>query len=72
MLGRGGMGSVYFAERADGEVQQTAAIKLLRYGGDEPGFRDRFLRERQILASLNHSGVAKLLDAGHTGDGQPY
>jgi len=72
ILGRGGMGSVYLAERADGEVEQRAAIKFLRYGGDEPAFRDRFLRERQILATLSHPGIARLLDAGHTDDGQPY
>jgi tetratricopeptide (TPR) repeat protein/predicted Ser/Thr protein kinase len=72
ILGRGGMGTVYLAERADGEVDQRVAVKLLRYGGDEPAFRDRFLRERQILASLNHPGIARLLDAGHTGNGQPY
>ena len=72
LLGRGGMGSVYLAERADGEVEQRAAIKFLRYGGDDPAFQDRFLRERQILATLNHPGIARMLDAGHTDDGQPY
>lgn len=72
LLGHGGMGSVYLAERADGEVEQQVAVKLLRYGGHEPAFHDRFLRERQILATLNHPAIAHLLDAGHTGDGQPY
>ncbi|MCU1336179.1 MAG: serine/threonine protein kinase [Bryobacterales bacterium] len=72
VLGHGGMGSVYLAQRADGEVDQQVAIKLLRYGCDESAFRDRFLRERQILASLNHPGIARLLDAGHTSDGQPF
>jgi serine/threonine protein kinase len=72
ILGRGGMGSVYLAERDDGEVEQRAAVKFLRYGRDDAGFRERFLRERQILAKLNHPGIARLLDAGHTGDGQPY
>ncbi len=72
LLGRGGMGSVYLGERVDGEIEQRAAIKLLRYGGNEPWFRDRFLRERQILASLSHVGIARLLDAGHTSEGQPY
>ena len=71
-IGSGGMGTVYLAERDDGEVRQTVAIKFLRYGGDEPAFRDRFLRERQILATLAHSGIARLLDAGHAADGQPY
>ncbi len=72
VLGHGGMGSVYLAKREDGELQQRVAIKVLRYGGNEPWFRDRFLRERQILATLNHSGIARLLDAGHTADGQPF
>ena len=71
LLGNGGMGSVYLAERADGELEQRVAIKFLRTGADLPSFRDRFLRERQILASLNHPGIARLLDAGHIG-GHPY
>jgi tetratricopeptide (TPR) repeat protein/predicted Ser/Thr protein kinase len=71
LLGRGGMGSVYLAERDDGEVDQLVAIKFLRFG-DEPGLKDRFLRERQILAKLNHPGIARLLDAGHSSLGQPY
>jgi serine/threonine protein kinase len=72
LLGRGGMGSVYLGERADGEVEQRVAVKLLRFAGEHPAWRERFLRERQILAGLNHKGVARLLDAGHTADGQPY
>ena len=72
LLGQGGMGAVWLAERADGEVTQRVAIKFLRFDADQPAFRDRFLRERQILASLNHPGIARLLDAGHTADGQPY
>ena len=72
LLGRGGMGLVYLAERADGEVEQRAAIKFLRRGVDEPAFQDRFLRERQILGALSHPGIARLLDAGQSDDGQPY
>jgi serine/threonine-protein kinase len=72
LLGRGGMGSVYLAERADGEVNQRVAVKLLSYGADDPAFRERFLRERQILATLNHAGIARLVDAGHIPTGQPY
>jgi eukaryotic-like serine/threonine-protein kinase len=72
LLGRGGMGAVYSAERVDGEVTQKVAVKLLPLGADTPGLRKRFLAERQILASLNHPGIAALLDAGHTADGQPY
>jgi len=71
-LGSGGMGTVYLGQRSDGEVEQRVAVKLLRYASDEPAFRDRFLRERQILAALNHAGIARLLDAGHTDDGLPY
>jgi eukaryotic-like serine/threonine-protein kinase len=72
LLGQGGMGSVYLAERQDGEVEQNVAVKLLRVDGATPVSRDRFLRERQILATLNHPGIAKLLDAGHSASGQPY
>jgi len=71
-LGNGGMGAVYLAERADGEVQQSVAIKFLHSRtADLPTFRERFLRERQILASLHHPGIARLIDAGHA-DGHPY
>jgi serine/threonine protein kinase len=72
LLGRGGMGTVFLAERADGEVTQRAAIKLLSFTHDTASFRERFLQERQITATLNHPGIARLLDAGHTADGQPY
>jgi tRNA A-37 threonylcarbamoyl transferase component Bud32/tetratricopeptide (TPR) repeat protein len=71
-LGRGGMGTVYVADRVDGEVTQRAAVKLLRPGADDPQLRQRFLAERQILASLSHPNIARLLDAGHREDGQPY
>jgi tRNA A-37 threonylcarbamoyl transferase component Bud32/tetratricopeptide (TPR) repeat protein len=71
-LGRGGMGAVYLAERTDGEVEQYVAIKVVRSSADLPAFQERFLRERRILASLNHPGIARLFDAGHTSDGQPY
>jgi serine/threonine protein kinase/tetratricopeptide (TPR) repeat protein len=71
LLGHGGMGAVYLAERADGELEQRVAIKFLRAGAHSPSLHERFLRERQILASLNHPGIARLLDVGHTG-GQPY
>lgn len=71
LLGRGGMGSVYRAERADGEVQSEAAVKLISGAGDA-GAVERFLRERQILAGLSHPHIAALLDAGHTAAGEPY
>lgn len=71
-IGRGGMGCLYLAERHDGEVDQTAAIKLLRGGPLEGGARQRFLQERQILANLSHPNITQLLDAGHLKDGQPF
>ena len=71
VIGRGGMGVVYLAERVDGEVRQRAAIKLLRPGLHEIQ-RERFLQERQILAALQHPNIARLLDAGHVNGGQPY
>ena len=75
LLGRGGMGEVHLAERADGEYRGQVAIKFL--AGDVGllgrGERERRLRrERQILASLRHPGIAALYDGGITGDGQPY
>jgi serine/threonine protein kinase len=72
LLGRGGMGVVYSADRVDGEVTRKVAVKLLHLGAASPTIRKRFLAERQIMASLNHPGIAALLDAGHTSDGQPY
>jgi tetratricopeptide (TPR) repeat protein len=72
LLGSGGMGSVFLAERVDGEIQQRVAIKMLHVGASEASWQERFLRERQLLAYLNHPCVARLLDAGRTQDGQPY
>ncbi len=66
------MGTVYLAERTDGEIQQSVAVKLLRADDHRPAFRKRFLRERQFLASLNHPSIAHVIDAGHTDDGRPY
>ena len=71
-LGRGGMGEVYLAERADGVYQQTVAIKILRENIFAPALADRFKQERQILATLRHSGIARLLDGGVMPDGRPY
>lgn len=67
----GGMGAVYLAERADGHFEQLAAVKLIRGMADEDAFA-RFARERQILATLQHSRIARLLDGGATPGGQPY
>jgi serine/threonine protein kinase len=72
ILGTGGMGTVYLAERIDGEIQTKVAVKLLRADSERPGWRVRFLKERQLLAFLNHSSIPRLIDAGHTDDGRPY
>ena len=71
VIGRGGMGAVYLAERADGEVTQRLAVKLVPSGAGDPQ-RERFLQERQILASLAHPNIARMLDAGHLASGQPF
>jgi len=71
-IGRGGMGAVYLAERADGAYQQQAAVKLIRPGWDVGELLQRFRSERQMLASLNHPNIARLLDGGVSSDGKPY
>jgi eukaryotic-like serine/threonine-protein kinase len=71
VLGVGGMGVVHHAERDDGQFRQRVAIKLLRAGLDAR-LAERLLTERQILASLVHPHIARLLDGGVTGDGRPY
>ncbi len=71
-LGRGGMGEVYRAERADGAYQQQVALKILKRGLDTDSLLQRFLRERRILAQLTHPNIAHLIDAGATPDGRPY
>ena len=71
-LGRGGMGAVYLAKRADGQFQKLVAIKILKRGTDTDEVLRRFRVERQILANLDHSNITRLLDAGITGDGLPY
>ena len=70
VIGRGGMGEVYRADRADGQYQQRAALKLIHI--DSPSALLRFHRERQVLASLDHPHIAKVLDGGSTSDGRPY
>jgi eukaryotic-like serine/threonine-protein kinase len=71
-IGRGGMSRVFLAERADGQFEQQVALKLLRPGIDSALDQVRFRAERQILATLNHPNIARLLDGGVTDDGQPY
>jgi len=73
LLGRGGMGEVYLAERDDDTYTQKVALKLVK--GRGIGSKEvelRFRRERQILASLRHENVARLLDGGMTEDQRPY
>ncbi len=70
-IGQGGMGSVFLAERHDGHFQQRAAVKFLR-GLPHPEVLALFTRERQLLASLTHPNIARLLDGGATPQGQPY
>ena len=73
LLGRGGMGEVYLAERADGAYRGQVAVKFLAGGLCGCGESARRLRrERQILAGLRHPGIASLLDGGVTAGGQPY
>ncbi len=71
-LGEGGMGVVYRGFRADHAFQKEVAIKVLRLGLDTPYARERFFRERQILATLDHPHIARLLDGGETSSGLPY
>lgn len=71
-VGRGGMGAVYLAVRADSEFQKRVAIKLIKRGMDTDFILRRFRNERQILASLDHTNIAHLLDGGTTEDGLPY
>jgi non-specific serine/threonine protein kinase/serine/threonine-protein kinase len=71
-LGTGGMGSVYLAERADGQFDQRLAIKVVRGGFANAAILQRFLEERRILASLQHPNIARLLDGGTTESGLPY
>jgi eukaryotic-like serine/threonine-protein kinase len=72
ILGRGGMGVVWKAERADDSFAQQAAIKLLKQGMDSSAMINRFERERQILARLEHPGISRLIDGGLTQLAKPY
>ena len=68
----GGMGAVYRAIRADGEYKQQVAMKIVRTDLGSEATAARFRNERQILASLDHANIAKILDGGTTADGLPY
>ena len=76
LLGRGGMGDVYRARRADGLFERDVALKVVRHGGDAAALAARFDAERRALASLAHPGIARLLDAGTAqggpADGRPW
>ncbi len=71
-IGSGGMGAVFLAERTDVDFDQKVAIKIIRRGINSEAVRRRFVRERRILASLEHSGIARLVDGGTTDDALPY
>lgn len=71
-VGRGGMGAVYLAVRADDNSQKRVAIKVVKRGMDTDFILRRFEREQRILAALNHPYIARLLDGGATDEGQPF
>lgn len=72
-LGAGGMGVVYLAERSHGGFVQKVALKLLNPVAEaSPELRERFARERELLARLDHPGIARLLDGGILADGRPF
>lgn len=70
--GRGGMATVYLAERDDEQFDHQVAVKIVKKGMDSDQILDRFKKERQTLANLNHPNIAKLLDGGTTDDHMPY
>ena len=72
LLGSGGMGAVYLASRADKTYNKLVAIKVIHKGIESDRIIQRFRRERQIVASLDHPNIARLLDGGATDDGRPY
>lgn len=71
-IGRGGMGTIYRAERATPDFRQEVAVKVLRRGVDTDDVVRRFVAERRILAELAHPNIARLVDGGATPDGRPY
>ena len=71
-IGRGGMGVVYRVDRSEGGFRQRGALKLIKRGMDSEAVLARFLREREALARLEHSGIARLLDGGVSDDGRPF
>src|SRR5437762_4178013 len=71
-IGRGGMGAVYLAERADEQYRKQVAIKLIKRGMDTDSVLRHFRNERQILANFDHPNIARLFDGATTDDGLPY
>ncbi len=72
LIGRGGMGEVWLAQRRDGDFVQTVALKLLKRGMDSEALTARFIQERRILAGLNHPCIARFIDGGMSLDGRLY
>ncbi|MCX7033153.1 MAG: protein kinase, partial [Arenimonas sp.] len=70
LIGRGGMGEVYLAHRADADFEQHVALKLIR--PESAGHMAHFGNERRILAGLEHPGIARLVDGGLAPDGRPF
>ena len=71
-IGRGGMGAVFLAERADDEYRKQVALKLIKRGTDTDSVLRHFRNERQILAGFDHPNIARLFDGGTTESGLPY
>ena len=72
LLGSGGMGAVYLAQRVDGQFLQNVALKVIRGMRGDAHAAERFRQERQVLAQLVHPNIAQLLDGGETADGLQY
>lgn len=72
LLGSGGMGHVYLAQRAQPSFTQTVALKVIKKGMDSEEILGRFELERRLLSGLNHANIARLIDGGTTDDGRPY
>ncbi len=71
-IGRGGMGVVFRVDRNEGGFTQRGALKLIKLGMDSEAVVARFVREREVLARLDHVGISRLLDGGMNSDGRPF